>query len=244
MADPNVTRKLAAILVSDMVGYSRLMEADERDTIARQKAHRAELIDPKITEHHGRIVKTTGDGLLVEFSSVVDAVDCAVTVQQAMAEREANVPEDRRISYRVGINLGDIVLDGDDILGTGVNMASRLQELADPGGIWISRSVYEQVHHILNLNFEDIGNHSVKNFSEPVHAYRLVIDLQQEIVPQIYQKQDAKKKKINRRWTINAIIVVCLVGGGIVTWKVFDSESALECTDHLGLPVSCPNTKN
>ncbi len=236
-------RRLAAILAADMVGYSRLMEADEASTIARQKVHRAELIDPKITDYHGRIVKTTGDGLLVEFPSVVDAVDCAIAIQQAMAEREANVPEDRQIRYRVGINLGDIVLDGGDIFGTGVNMASRLQELAEPGGIWISQSVYEQVRHIIRLNCEDIGNRKVKNISEPLHAYRLIIDLQEVIVSHVDHKQDAKTKKMNRRWIISAIILVCLVVGGIVTWKVFDSGSASECTDHFGLPVPCPNTK-
>jgi len=116
-----------------MVGYSRLMSADEKGTIARQKAHRSELIDPKIAEHDGRIVKLMGDGMLVEFASVVDAVRCAVEVQQAMAERECDVPEERRIRYRVGINLGDIVIDGDDILGDGVNIAARLEAMAEPG---------------------------------------------------------------------------------------------------------------
>ena len=121
-----------------MVGYSRLMGADEAGTIARQKAHRRDLIDPKITEHNGRIVKTTGDGLLVEFASAVDAVRCAIEVQRAMTAREAEVAENRRIAYRVGINLGDIVIDGDDILGDGVNVAARLEGLAEPGGIRIS----------------------------------------------------------------------------------------------------------
>ncbi len=130
MAEPGEQRRLAAILVADMFEYSRLMETDERGTIARQKAHRAELIDPKITEHHGRIVKTTGDGMLVEFASVVDAVECAVAIQRAMLEREAEVPNDRRIRYRVGINLGDIVVEDDDIFGDGVNIAARLEEMA------------------------------------------------------------------------------------------------------------------
>ena len=130
-------RRLAAILVADMVGYSRLMEADEAGTIARQKAHRAELIDPKFAEHHGRIVKTTGDGLLVEFTSAVDAVLCAVAVQRGISNRETGESESRRIQYRVGINVGDIVIDGDDILGDGVNIAARLQEIAEPGGITI-----------------------------------------------------------------------------------------------------------
>ncbi len=135
MAQPEVTRRLAAIFAIDMVGYSRLMEVDEEDTIARQKAHRTELIDPTIAEYRGRIVKLMGDGALVEFSSVVDAVKCAVVVQRAMAGREADVPEDRRIRYRIGVNTGDIVIDGDDILGDGVNIAARLEGLAEPGGI-------------------------------------------------------------------------------------------------------------
>ncbi len=125
-------RRLAAILAADMVGYSRLIEADETGTIARKKAHRAELVDPEIGAHGGRIVKTTGDGMLVEFGSVVDATECAVAIQRAMAEREAEVGEERRIQYRVGINLGDIVIDGDDILGDGVNIAARLEGLAEP----------------------------------------------------------------------------------------------------------------
>ena len=132
MAPDRVERKLAAIFAADMVGYSRLMEADETGTIARQKAHRAELVDPEIATHGGRIVKTTGDGMLVEFPSVVAATECAVAIQQAMAEREAEVGEERRIQYRVGINMGDIVIDGDDILGDGVNIAARLEALAEP----------------------------------------------------------------------------------------------------------------
>ncbi len=244
MAEQGEQRRLAAIFAADMVGYSRLMEADERGTIARQKSHQAELIDPKIAEHHGRIVKLMGDGMLVEFPSVVDAVECAIAVQRAMAKREADVAEERRIQYRVGINLGDIVLDGGDIFGTGVNMAARLQELAEPGGIWISHSVYEQVRLILHLNCEDVGERKVKNISEPVHAYRLVIDLQDETVPQVDHKQDGEKIKGNRRWTISTIIVVLLIGGGVIAWKVFDGESAPECTDHLGLPISCPDTRD
>ena len=143
-------RRLAAILLTDMVGYSRLMGVDEEGTIARQKAHREELIDPKIALHGGRIVKTTGDGVLVEFPSVVDAVKCAVEVQQAMAGSEADIPEERRIHYRIGINLGDIVIDGDDILGDGVNVAARLEGLANAGGICISGNVHDQVKNKLD----------------------------------------------------------------------------------------------
>ena len=169
-------RRLAAILAADMVGYSRLMGADEEGTIARQKARRSELIDPEIAKHGGRIVKTTGDGLLVEFPSVVDAVRCAVQVQQAMAGREAGVPEDRRIQYRVGINLGDIVIDGDDIYGEGVNVAARLEALAEPGGVSISGKVFEEVRNKLDLGFEDMGAQVVKNIAEPVQVWRVLLE--------------------------------------------------------------------
>ena len=150
-------RRLAAILLTDMVGYSRLMGLDEEGTIARQKAHRKKVIDPRTSTHGGRIVKTTGDGVLVEFPSVVDALKCAVEVQKEMGGLETDVPEDRRIQYRIGINLGDIVIDCDDILGDGVNVAARLEGLANPGGICISGTVYDQVRDKLDLNFQDLG---------------------------------------------------------------------------------------
>lgn len=163
-------RRLAAVLAADMVGYSRLMAADETDTILRQKAHRRELIVAKIADYNGRIVKTTGDGLLVEFPSVVDAVVCAAAVQDGMAEREAGVPEDRRIRYRMGINLGDIVIDGDDILGDGVNVAARLEALAEPGDICISAAVQEQMRERTGLAFQDMGDHEVKNIGRPIRV--------------------------------------------------------------------------
>ena len=166
-------RRLAAILAADMVGYSRLMEADEEGTIARQKAHRAELIDPVIAGHKGRIVKTTGDGLLIEFSSVVDAVRCAVEVQEAMASREADFAGDERIAYRVGVNLGDIVIDGDDILGDGVNIAARLEALAEPGGICVSDVVYQSIRGKLAIDFDDLGDQQVKNIAQPVRVHRI-----------------------------------------------------------------------
>ena len=176
MAKEMVTRRLAAIFAADMVGYSRLMEADEEGTIARHKAHRKELIDPKIAENHGRIVKLMGDGMLVEFASVVDAVRCAVEVQQAMVVREADVPEDRRICYRIGVNLGDIVIEGDDILGDGVNVAARLEGLAEPGGVCISDVVHQSVAGKIDLAFEDLGERQVKNIKRPVRAYGVHID--------------------------------------------------------------------
>src|ERR1700732_3712359 len=165
--------RLPATLAAEVAGYSRLMGADEEGTHERLKAHRRELVDPKISEHSGRIVKTTGDGMLVEFPSVVDAVRCAAEVQRAMVDREAGMPEDRRIRFRIGINLGDIIVDGDDIFGDGVNVAARLEALAEPGGICISRTVRDQIRDKLPYPFEDMGEQSVKNIARPVRAYTL-----------------------------------------------------------------------
>jgi adenylate cyclase len=176
MADPKLARRLAAIFAADMVGYSRLMEADEEGVIARQKQHRKQLIDPKIADHNGRIVKTTGDGMLVEFASAVDAVKCAAEIQSAMAGREQDVPEDHRITYRVGINIGDIVIDGDDILGNGVNVAARLEALCEPGGIYVSGTVYDHIDGKIEASFEDLGEQTVKNIAKPVRVYRMHID--------------------------------------------------------------------
>ncbi|WP_225771761.1 adenylate/guanylate cyclase domain-containing protein [Inquilinus sp. Marseille-Q2685] len=176
MSTDRVTRRLAAILAIDMVGYSRHVEADEAGTIARQKAHRRELIEPALRSHGGRVVKTTGDGMLVEFGSVVDALDAAVRIQRAVAEAEAGQPPDRRIQYRAGINLGDIVIAGDDILGDGVNIAARLEGMAEPGGISITASVFDQVIGKLDLAFDDLGQQHLKNIQKPVRVYRVRLE--------------------------------------------------------------------
>src|SRR5882672_5769439 len=168
-----VERRLAAILAADVAGYSRLMGADEEGTLAALKAIRRELTDPKIEEHRGRIVKTTGDGLLVEFPSVVDAVRCAVEIQRDMAQRNVDVPEARRIEFRIGINVGDIIIDEHDIYGDGVNVAARLEALAEPGGICISRVVRDQVRDKVDFGFEDLGEQQVKNIARPVRVYRI-----------------------------------------------------------------------
>jgi adenylate cyclase len=170
------TRRLAAILAADVAGYSRLMGADEEGTLERLKALRRELLDPKIAEHHGRIVKTTGDGTLVEFASVVDAVRCAVAVQQAMPERETGVAADSRIELRVGINLGDVIVEGDDLYGDGVNIAARIEALADAGGVFVSNTVHDQVRDRLPFVFEDLGEQQVKNIARPVRVYRVRLD--------------------------------------------------------------------
>jgi adenylate cyclase len=166
-------RRLAAILAADVAGYSRLMGADEEGTHERLKAHRRELVGPKISEHSGRIVKTTGDGLLVEFPSVVDAVRCAAELQRAMIDREAGVPEDRRIRFRIGINLGDVIIEDADIFGDGVNIAARLEALAEPSGVCISGTVFDQIRDKLPYAFEDLGEQSVKNIVRPVRVYAL-----------------------------------------------------------------------
>jgi adenylate cyclase len=173
LATERVERKLAAILAADVAGYSRLMGTDEEGTLARLKALRRELADPKIKEHRGRIVKTTGDGLLLEFASVVDAVRCGVEVQREMAERNADVPSDRRIEFRMGINIGDIIKDGRDIYGDGVNVASRLEALAEPGGICVSRVVRDQVRDKLDFTFDDLGEQRVKNIARPIRVHRI-----------------------------------------------------------------------
>jgi len=166
-------RRLTAIVSADVVGYSRLMGRDEGGTLAALKAHLRELIDPKIAEYGGRTVKSMGDGLLLEFPSVVEAVRCAVDVQRGMVERNAGVPDDRQIRFRVGINVGDIIIDGDDIFGDGVNVAARLQALADPGGICVSRGVRDQVLDKLSFTFEDLGAQEVKNITRPVEVFRI-----------------------------------------------------------------------
>ena len=166
-------RRLTAILAADVAGYSRLMGADEEGTHERLKAHLCELVDSKISQHRGRTVKNTGDGLLAEFLSVVDAVRCAVEIQRGMAEREPEVPEEQRIRFRIGVNLGDVIAEQDDIFGDGVNVAARLEALAEPGGICVSRVVRDQVRDKVDFSFEDLGEQQVKNIARPVRAFAL-----------------------------------------------------------------------
>jgi adenylate cyclase len=168
-------RRLAAILAADVVGYSRLMEENETDTLAALKAHRGELIDAKIAEHQGRIVKLTGDGMLAEFASIVNAVACACEIQRGMGDRNIDVPPARRIEFRIGINLGDVIAEGDDIYGDGVNVAARLEGIARPGGVTISASVRDHIGNRLGLEFEDMGDQVLKNIDRPVRAYNILL---------------------------------------------------------------------
>lgn len=173
MAEVRAERRLAAILAADVAGYSRLMGVDEEGTLAALKAHRHELIDAKITEHRGRIVKTTGDGILAEFSSVVNAVRCARDIQRGMSQRNAGGSEERQIIFRIGVNVGDVIIDGDDIFGDGVNVAARLEGIAEPGGICVSRQVFEQVEGKLELSFRKLGERSLKNIVKPVEVFAI-----------------------------------------------------------------------
>jgi len=168
------TRKLAAILAADVAGYSKLASADEERTLARLRALRSDLIDPTIAVHHGRVVKRTGDGVLIEFRSVVDAVRCAIELQNGMVERNAGLPPERRIEFRVGIHLGDVVEESDaDLMGDGVNIASRLEGIADPGGICLSEDAYRQVRDRIKEEFIDLGEKTLKNITRPVRVYGL-----------------------------------------------------------------------
>ena len=182
-------RRLAAILAADIAGYSRLMGQDEVATLRALKAHRRELVDPTIARHHGRIVKTTGDGMLVEFASIVDAVACAVSIQRAMIGRNEAVPQDRRIIFRIGINVGDIIIDGDDIFGDGVNVAARLEALCEPGGLCISRGANEQIRDKLSLAFADLGEQTVKNIARSIGVFGLgaldIEGLPEEALPEL-----------------------------------------------------------
>ncbi len=173
MAEAAARRRLAAILAADVVGYSRLMEMAEAATLARLKAHRAELIDPLLVEHGGRLIKLMGDGALVEFPSVVEAVACALDIQQGMAEREADKPDGEAIRFRMGINLGDVLIDGDDLYGDGVNIASRLEGLAEPGGVVLSAAAYDQVVGKVAVAARDLGQQTLKNIARPIHAYAI-----------------------------------------------------------------------
>jgi adenylate cyclase len=182
---PGPERRLAAVLAADMVGYSRLMEVDETGTLARLKTHRIELIDPAIAKNRGRIIKTTGDGMLVEFHSVADAVLCAAEIQRRMARRNADVSPARWMQFRIGINLGDVIVEENDIFGDGVNVAARLETLAEPGGICVSGAVRDQVGQRLeDVEFEDLGDQSVKNIARPIRVFRVRLEQDPKTAPE------------------------------------------------------------
>src|ERR1700719_267322 len=192
MTDERIERRLAAILAADVAGYSRLMGQNEERTLSDLKSARRTLVDPSIAAHRGRIVKTTGDGLLVEFASAVDAVRCAIEVQASMVTRNGNLPTDVRLDYRVGIHVGDIIIDDNDIFGDGVNIAARLEGIAEPGAICISDDAQRQIRGKTELAFDDMGPQSLKNIAEPMRAWRLQIDKNFPLLPKRAEAENAQ----------------------------------------------------
>jgi adenylate cyclase len=218
-AEKRVERRLAAIMAADVVGYSRLMGGDEVGTLRALQALRRELIDPKIAAHRGRIVKTTGDGLLVEFASAVEAVACAISVQRGIAVRNEGVAEDKRVIFRIGVNVGDIISEAGDIFGDGVNVAARLESLCEPGGLCISRAVRDQVRDKLPVTFDDLGEQQVKNIARPVRAFGLTavaIAAAPELPPQALTAPGGR----SRPWVIAVLAAVILAAGGTTWWIV------------------------
>jgi adenylate cyclase len=227
------TRKLAAILVSDVVGYSRLAGADEDRTLARLRGLRSDLIDPAIAAHHGRIVKRTGDGSIIEFRSVVDAVRCAIEVQNGLIERNAGVPEDRRIQFRIGIHLGDVVEESDgDLMGDGVNIAARLEGIAKPGAICLSEDAYRQVKQRLDLKVTDLGATQLKNIAAPIHAYSLEVG-------QPARAKPPEPKQRSRLALLGAgIVAVALIAAG--AWYFLGANRSAPIASNAPPPLAAP----
>lgn len=221
-------RKLTTLLAADVAGYSRLMGADEAGTLATLKAYREAIVE-KIASHRGRLVNTAGDSVLAEFSSVVNAVECAVRIQRDLAERNAALPEPRRMLLRIGVNLGDVMVDGEDLFGEGVNIAARLQEIAEPGGVLVSGSVFEQVRNKLSLGFDYLGAQSVKNIADAVPAYRVVLGAGEAARPAQNSRRPAEEDRRGRpRWTPSqrlkrraafwGVIIAMLFAINVMTW--------------------------
>ncbi len=235
--EPREERRLTTILSADVVGYSQLMGLDETGTLAALKGHRRQLIAPKAAQYRGRTVKLMGDGALMEFASVVDAVRFSVEVQCAMRERNAAVPEDRRILYRIGINIGDIIVEGDDIYGDGVNIAARLQGLAEPGGICVARNVYNQVRGKLNLELEHLGEQEIKNIAEPVTVYRVVVNDKAAALVTPLVGVPVKGGRV-RRWHAAAALIILAFGvGGLVWWQPWGRDFEPASVERMALPL-------
>jgi class 3 adenylate cyclase len=231
MAAARAERRLAAILVADVVGYSRLVEQDEAGTLSALRTLRREVIDPLLAEHHGRIVKLMGDGAIAEFASVVDAVACAVAVQKGVAERQAEVPAGQRIVLRIGINLGDVVVEGDDLLGDGVNIAARLEQVCEPGGVMISGTTYDQLQGKLGLPLEFAGEQRLKNIERPVRTYRVRLD---------GARATLSSPRRRRRWLMPMAVAVLLLlglGTGIWLWLSADNPARAQRPAIAVLPV-------
>ncbi|MGH8613630.1 MAG: adenylate/guanylate cyclase domain-containing protein, partial [Gammaproteobacteria bacterium] len=223
------------MLIADVAGYGRLSQADEEGTRTRFQADLHEIFEPKIAQHHGRLVKTMGDGLLIEFRSVVDALRCAIEVQRTKTERDTDLGTDRRLAFRIGINLGDVIVEGDDIHGDGVNIADRLQGLAEPGGIAISGTAYDQVQTKLAVGFNDLGEQQVKHISKPVRAYRVLMD------PAAAGKtiHIAQKRSLSWRWlALTATLLLVVAGAGTVVWlRPWEPKIEAASVERMALPL-------
>lgn len=234
-------RRLAAILEADVAGYSGLMEADEEGTLARLNVLRCDIIEPSIEKNHGRVVKLMGDGLLAEFGSAVDAVRCGAEIQQGVHELHVATPNGQQMKLRIGVNLGDVIVQDGDIFGDGVNVAARLQQLAKPGSVTISEDVYRQVESRLDFTYKDLGEHHVKNIKRQVHAYSVI---NEAVEPAVHEVPAGNARSV-RRWTIAAILACA--AAGLAVWLILFGGLVNSvdpgCTDHLGLPVvskDCP----
>ena len=226
MNETAVERRLAAILAADVVGYSRLMGADEVDTLQTLRRHRSELIDPTIANRRGRIVKTTGDGLLAEFPSAVQAVACAIIIQQGLASRNTSMAEEKRLIFRIGINIGDIIVEGSDIFGDGVNVAARLETLCEPGGVCISRAVRDQVRDKLPVAFADLGEQQVKNIVRPVRAFGLTPNAI-AAAPNLSQSTGNVATRQGRTGMFAAFAVVLSITGAVGAWWLLGSPTLI-----------------
>ncbi len=230
-------RRLTTILATDVVGYSRLMGEDEAGTLVALQVHRAELFDPKISQYNGRTIKLMGDGALIEFPSVVDAVIFAVEVQCAMRDRNQSVPKDKQIVFRIGINLGDVIIEGDDIYGDGVNVAARLEGLADPGGICLRRAVRNQVRDKLDLDFEDLGEIEVKNIARPVRVFRVILD--DKAAALATPVLDMPAQPARGRWPAIAagLALSVVVVAGLVWWQPWAPKVEPASVERMALPL-------
>jgi formylglycine-generating enzyme required for sulfatase activity/class 3 adenylate cyclase len=223
-------RRLAAVLAADIVGYSRLMGIDEEGTHARVKRHRRELIDPTIVEHHGRLIKNTGDGFIAMFDSPVEAVRCAIVIQQSMIGRNAALPQAQWILYRIGVNLGDVIVDTDDIFGDGVNIAARLESLAEPGTVYISGGIYEQIKHKLVCGYQSLGDQRVKNITDPVSVYRVLPD-----------PSAVRNARRGRSLVIIGVLAACGVAGvaalSVLVWREHFQPAVEQVAGHAPSPT-------
>jgi class 3 adenylate cyclase len=233
-------RRLAAILAADVAGYSRLMGADEAGTLKALKAHRRELIDPSVAHHHGHIVKLMGDGMLIEFNSVVDAVALAVAIQLEMNQRNRLTPADRAVTFRIGINIGDVIVEEGDIYGEGVNVAARLEALADPGGICISRNVRDEIRNKLDLTLKDMGEIEVKNILRPVRAFQVMLEGKTAAIASVGQPPPTPRTVSQPRRLVAAAALLSAFAFGNVTWSfaTSDEEPIARHTALAALPVS------